>query len=135
MFQIGLVPTTNKPTRVTKETISAIDHIITNSVINNEFKNEILKADISEHFPIIYGFKLKTKLDIPKTQFLYKRIINENPIKAFKSRLHKILWEIVKSIKDQNDSCKKFIAILTSFYEEFFSKSWIKVRRNKNSTP
>ena len=98
MFQIGLVPTTNKPTRVTKETISAIDHIITNSVINNEFKNEILKSDISEHFPIIYGFKLKTKLDIPKTQFLCKRIINENPMKAFKSRLHKILWEIVKSI-------------------------------------
>ena len=32
MFQFDLVPTINKPTRVTNETISAIDHIITNSI-------------------------------------------------------------------------------------------------------
>ena len=61
-FQFGLVLTTNKPTRITKDTISAIDHIIT-----NEFKTAILTADISDHFPIIYAFKLKEKLDIPKT--------------------------------------------------------------------
>ena len=34
MFQFGLVPTTNKPTRKTKDTIYAIDHIITNSITN-----------------------------------------------------------------------------------------------------
>ena len=42
---------------ITKDTISAIDHI-TNSIINNEFKT----ADISDHLPIIYAFKLKMKL-------------------------------------------------------------------------
>ena len=31
-FQFGLVPTINKPTRVTNKTISAIDHIITSSI-------------------------------------------------------------------------------------------------------
>ena len=66
MFQFGLVPTTNVPTRITKETISDIDHI-TNSIINNECKT----VDISDHFSIIYDFKLKMN---PKTQFLYKRI-------------------------------------------------------------
>ena len=49
----------------------------------------------SDHFPIIYAFKLKTKLDISKTQFLCKRIINENLIKTFKSRLHETWWEII----------------------------------------
>ena len=76
LFQFGLVPTTNKPTRITNDTISAIDHIITNCIINNESKTSILSADISDHFPLIYAFKLRTNLDIPKTQFLYKRIIN-----------------------------------------------------------
>ena len=90
MFQFGLVPTRNKPTRITKDTISAIDHVLTNSITNNEFKTAILTADISNHFPIIYDFKLETKLDVPKTQFLFKFIINKNPIKAFKSRLHEI---------------------------------------------
>ena len=37
MLQFGLVPTINKPTRVTKRTISAIDHIIRNSVCNNDY--------------------------------------------------------------------------------------------------
>ena len=90
MFQFGLVQTTNKPTKLTKDTISAIDHIIRNSIVNKKFKTTILTADISDHFPIIYAFKLKAKLDIPKIQFLYKRITNKNLIKAFKSRLHKI---------------------------------------------
>ena len=62
MFQFGLVPTTNKPTRITKYTISDIDHIITNSIINNESKSAILTAGISDHFPIIYAFKLKRNL-------------------------------------------------------------------------
>ena len=64
MFQFGLVPTTNKPARIIKDTISAIDHKITNSIINDEFKTAILTADISEYFPKIYAFKLKTILDI-----------------------------------------------------------------------
>ena len=59
MFRFGLVSTANKPTRIAKDTISAIDHIITNSIINNEFKAAILRADISDHFPIIYLFKSK----------------------------------------------------------------------------
>ena len=41
MFQFGLVPPTNKPARITKEMISAIDQTITNSIINSEFKTAI----------------------------------------------------------------------------------------------
>ena len=52
MFQFGLVPTTNKPIRLAKDKISVIDHITTNSIINNEFKASILTADISDHFSI-----------------------------------------------------------------------------------
>ena len=38
IFQFGLVPTTKKPRKVTKNTISAIDHIIASSIINIKFK-------------------------------------------------------------------------------------------------
>ena len=129
MFQFGLVPTTNKLRTITKVTISAINHIITNSIKNNKFKTAILTADISNHFTIIYGFKLKAKLDIHKTQFLHSRIINENLLKAFKFRLCKLLWEkIIIKKKKPNGSFKKFILILTSFYDKFFPKNCIKVR-------
>ena len=102
MFQFGLVPKTNKPTRVKNGTT----HVTTNSIINNEFKTATLTADISDHFPMIYAFNLKVKLDIPKTQFLYKRIINENLIKAFKSRLYVISWEIIKVLNTQMNHIK-----------------------------
>ena len=82
MFQFGLVPTTNKPTNITKDTISAIDHIITNSITNSEFETASVTADISD---------ISHKLI-----FLYKRIVNENQKKTLKSRLQKLLWEIIK---------------------------------------
>ena len=69
-----------------------------------------------------------------RLKFLYERIINGNLIKAFESRLHDILWETIKSIKDPNESYKKCIAILTSVHDDFFPKNRIKVRHNKTST-
>ena len=57
MFRHGLIPTINKPTCVTKDTATEIHHIITNSVINAEFKTGIVKTDISDHFPIFLIFK------------------------------------------------------------------------------
>ena len=113
MFQFRLIPTTNKLTRITQDTISAIDHKLTNAIINNKFKIAMFPADISDHFPIISAFKLKTKRDISK----YKHIIYKNLIKAFKSRLHKILRGIIKSTKDPNESHKRSMAILTSAYQ------------------
>ena len=47
-----MIPTINKPTRVTKKTTTAIAQIITNSFAGNAFKTAILKSDVSDHFPI-----------------------------------------------------------------------------------
>ena len=45
MFQNGLILTVNKPTRVTRNTATTADHIITNLVINPEFKIGIIETD------------------------------------------------------------------------------------------
>ena len=37
-----MIPTINKPTRVTKKTTAAIDHIITNSVVENTVVEKVL---------------------------------------------------------------------------------------------
>ena len=44
MFRYNMVPLTNKPTRITKHSANAIDHIITNSVTGNN--------DLLGHFPM-----------------------------------------------------------------------------------
>lgn len=50
-------------------------------------------TDLSGYFPTACSFKLKMEL-----QILYKLVINGNLIKAFKSILFEISWEILKSI-------------------------------------
>ena len=48
MFRFGMIPTINKPTRVIRQAASAIDHIITNSIMHTGFKAAIIKTDISD---------------------------------------------------------------------------------------
>ena len=51
-FDYILIPFINKPTRVTNTTATAIDHIITNSLLHRNIDTGIIKLDISDHFPI-----------------------------------------------------------------------------------
>ena len=85
-----MISTINKPTRVTKKTATAIDHIITNSFVENIFKTAIIKSDVSDHFPICIFFflqqtylqkmmlsiNIKEQLMIKKIKFFFKISIN-----------------------------------------------------------
>ena len=51
IYQNNLIPTINKPARVTMKTATAIDHILTNSFVDTDFKSAIFKTDIFDHFP------------------------------------------------------------------------------------
>ena len=61
MFCYGMIPTINKPTRVMVKTATAIDHIITNLIIDTEFKTGLLKSCISDHFAIMLAFQIGEK--------------------------------------------------------------------------
>ena len=50
MFDHSMMSVINKPTRVTKNTATAIDHIFINSVTTTKFKTGIIKSDILEKF-------------------------------------------------------------------------------------
>ena len=54
VYRNGMIPTINKPTRVTRKTTTAIDHILTNSFTDTVFKTAIFKSNISDHFPICF---------------------------------------------------------------------------------
>ena len=47
LLQYNIIPAINKTTRVTKNTVTAIDHIITNTVINGiQHRSRITKTNI-----------------------------------------------------------------------------------------
>ena len=54
MFSKGMLSVINKPTRVSKHSMTCIDHIYTNSFINQELFTGIIKTDLSESFSCLY---------------------------------------------------------------------------------
>ena len=80
MFRFGMIPTINKPTRVTRHTATAIDHVFTNTIMGNiEIKAAIVKTDISDHFPIIFATKNKIDAEITE-QYIFKRNTSDQSI-------------------------------------------------------
>ena len=62
----------NKPTRVTKNTATAIDHIFINSVTTTKFKTGIIKSDFSDHFPIFFVADYDIHIKETKERFIFR---------------------------------------------------------------
>ena len=95
IFQHGLIPIINKPTRVTKRNATAIDHIITNSYLSSKLKTGIIKTDISDHFPIFLVSETPDISTYPSTTTIFKRYINDKSIKQFNLLLNEVNWDNV----------------------------------------
>ena len=106
-----MIPSINKPTRVTRNTATAIDHIITNTVISGiQHRFGILKTDISNHLPTVFALNTceKSKPE-DKAQFIYKCIYEEKQIESFKHELSQIEWNnIVKRLDNPNTAYESF---------------------------
>ena len=78
-----MIRTINKPTQVTRKTVTASNDILTNSFIDTTIKTGIIKSDVLDHFPIclfIPSGKVSVENEIV---YIYRRIINDETIEAF----------------------------------------------------
>ena len=83
-----MIPTINKPTRVTRKTATAINHVLTNSFIDTTINTGIINSDVSDHFSICL-FILSKKVSVEnEIVYIYKRIINDETIEAFTQNLY-----------------------------------------------
>ena len=109
IYRNSMIPTINKPTRVTRTTATAIDHILTNCFIDRTFKTAIFKSDISDHFPICFIIpSMKTKIK-NETSFLYKRNFNTDTKHAFENELYETNWKDIETFTDPNEAYKAFL--------------------------
>ena len=64
---------------------TAINHIITNVIIDNDFKTGILKSSISDHFAIMLAFQIGEKKMCNKSeQHTLKQMSHETSIESFR---------------------------------------------------
>ena len=47
----------------------------------------------------------------------------KSTIEVFKLQLCKTCWDVIKAMKDESESCRHFIEILSQIYYKFFTKS------------
>ena len=127
IYQNSVIPTVNKPPRVTRKTSTLIDHILTNSFVITNFKTFIFKIDISDHFPICFLQPTSRPREGNEVTYMTKRVINNNAIKAFKQKLYKTSWDDVPNNKNPNDVYSNFSHKLIVLYDKYFPKQNIRI--------
>ena len=128
LFQNNIIPIINKPTRVTKKTATAIDHIITNCFVDTNFKTAIFKSDISDHFLICVFLSPMIDENKNEVTYIYKRNINSETIEKFNQKLYEIDWNEVKSCEHPSESYEIFLTKFLNIYDDFFPKKKIEVK-------
>ena len=85
MYRYNMIPTINKPTRIEKNSATAIDHIIANCIADCQFKTAILKTDVTDHFPIAMALRIDEPVhQNQKVQYAHKRNYDEKANESFK---------------------------------------------------
>ena len=57
VFELGFIPLIDNPTRISKNSVTISDNILTNCVFDNALKKAVIKSDVSDHLPIIFTFQ------------------------------------------------------------------------------
>jgi len=134
MISSMLVPTINRPTRITNSSATLIDNIFTNKPTN--YFSGILLNDLSDHLPIFlidHNNPIKVKND--KNVTLRRRITEDN-LKAFSEALDKVNWNNLKKFNDPNELYNEFLKTFTHLYDKHFPlKKVSKAHLNRSDNP
>ena len=102
-----MIPTLNKPTRVTRKTTASIDHILTNSFIDTIFKTAIFKCDISDRFPVCFMTPSSMKqTNNTKNTVIFKRVFDTESIELFKQKLYETSWDDIEASQNPDEVYK-----------------------------
>ena len=117
LFQKNFIPVINKPTRVSRNNATIIDHINTNHFLNNYMHSGIITADISDHFPI---FPISKDLMLDSSNepiHITKREIKDKSIVYLKTLRSAVNWKL-----SPNNVYNDFLRISLGLYNEAFPK-------------
>jgi endonuclease/exonuclease/phosphatase family metal-dependent hydrolase len=129
LFSFGLLQVVSKPTRVTQNSATLIDHVITNPRSNSALlKSVIIISRISDHFPIVH-FKQTNKIPA-KQEFFESRDFSDANLKRFNDNLRSVDFGPVYESTDAQQSYDVFSKIFLELYEIFFPLVRKKLNRN-----
>lgn len=125
----NILPTINRPTRVTHNSATLIDNINISQNLSKSYKSAILTTDISDHYPCILLTRLNTKIRKEPIKFS-SRQLNEHNINNIKQSLLVTNWETL-NVLNANDSYNEFKNILNINLNRFAPESIKIINNNK----
>jgi len=118
LLSYGFYPLINKPTRITTETTTLIDNILTN-IHDIQTKSGIWTVDISDHLPIFTVLPCKTRNYEIKRKFFKHNFTQEN-LSKFKHELQQFDWDNLVNLPDVNSMYARFTAVFQHLYNNSF---------------
>jgi len=127
LFSYGFIQLILKPTRVTNNSATLIDHFITSSTA--EFsESAILLTDVSDHFPIFYF--TKDKKPIAKGS-IKTRNFSATMINRFSEQFQNLNWEFLYTIQDTQEAYDSFSETFFDLFNLYFPLT--DKKQNKNT--
>ena len=103
--------------------------------MDQENLTDILKTDISDHFPIS-TISVKHRLDSSdKKVTIRNRIINAKSIQEFRYILSEVDWENLYSTSNPNDAYEYFLKVFSGIYDLAFPLKTFSVKRKTLQNP
>ena len=117
IFSYGFLQLVTRPTRVSGNSATLIDHILTNSTVNCH-DSFILCSRLSDHFPVIHQINFnKTK---EKKLTFESRNFSQTNIKKFKDSLSNFSWNHVTEINCTQEATNNFLSTFDTLFNAFF---------------
>ena len=138
----GFSQIVSRPTRITENSATLIDHVYSNSV-NNALSCNILTLDLSDHLAIHTKILINSNTNLSQKTSNGKtkdnsdfRIFNEANNLVFEQLIDDEIWEDIGDELDAQESYNKFEEIYLKHYDSAYPlKSTYKRRKNERENP
>ena len=126
MITKGYLPLITKPTRITAQSATLIDHIYSNYTHHN-YESGIVISDVADHFGTFYVSRKTAATEKPKYKFV--RQMNQNNIKYFNDLLSSADFSSVLLHDCPNEAYDALIDVYKHSYDVAFPIKRIKLTR------
>ena len=130
MFASTFYPTISRPTRVTQQTATLIDNIITN-MHEYPVTSGILYNDISDHFPVFNFYSMERSKRVKYTT-VYRRKASSENINKLNIKIQNLNWDEVYTDSDPCTAYGTFLNILESQIKECLPLKKLKIKAYKS---
>ena len=129
IFSHGFLQLVTRPTRITENSATLIDHILTNSTVQSH-ETFLLCSKMSDHFPIIHQLNFdKIK---PSNGTVQTRDICPDSILRFKNAIKNYNWSHVTEQVCAQEATNNFLSTFDTLYNAFFPLTVKKLIKSLN---